>query len=424
LTQEEFAKALDLWKQELQNEALIHFQHGNQDKGVLVFRDWQERFAQFLESYSPKKAKQFNQSMQSATTIYGISPDPSLAKFKELYYDRCITFIEVLADTARKQRITDFQENSSPVARDETVRIKCKATTASGKPCSRFAGKSGYCNEHDPAQAEVRKEKRRHAQTERDKLSQVIKVIRSSCQARGWKLEVRHQDNVNGRYALVTISQDDPVNFPRTIQAAFDISIDQRGEKFFWPRSGVVLQDMADLYGAILYDLVRLKYIQIPKDVRSDGQNSTLQRVEEILIRFHKVAQQLTHRHDNRQTLIIENEYDVQDLLHALLKSVIDDIRPEPPVSDHAGSTSRADFLLKQLGTVVEAKMASSKLGRKQIGDQLILDIERYGSNPEWAHMLCLVYDPSGYVKNPRGLENDLNRKHGHLEVKVFVVPR
>jgi hypothetical protein len=48
-----------------------------------------------------------------------------------------------------------------------------------------------------------------------------------------------------------------------------------------------------------------------------------------ICDRFHEVARQLTHRRENRGTLEIKDEYDVQDLLHALLHIHVDDIRPE-----------------------------------------------------------------------------------------------
>jgi hypothetical protein len=34
------------------------------------------------------------------------------------------------------------------------------------------------------------------------------------------------------------------------------------------------------------------------------------------------------------------------------------------------------------------------------------------------------VYDPGGFVTNPRGLERDLSKKHGELYVEVFIVPR
>src|SRR2546430_517001 len=97
----------------------------------------------------------------------------------------------------------------------------------------------------------------------------------------------------------------------------------------------------------------------------------------------HCAAHQLTQRHDNRKTLLIEDEYDVQDLLHALLLTLFDDVRSEDPVPTHAGKASRLDFFLKKEKIMVEVKMTSETLRDAKIGEQLIIDIERYQARPD-----------------------------------------
>jgi hypothetical protein len=47
--------------------------------------------------------------------------------------------------------------------------------------------------------------------------------------------------------------------------------------------------------------------------------SSALEQVVEICNNFHKVVKQLRSRHDKRPTLEVNDEYDVQDLLHSLL---------------------------------------------------------------------------------------------------------
>lgn len=146
--------------------------------------------------------------------------------------------------------------------------------------------------------------------------------------------------------------------------------------------------------------------------------------VERICDRFHLVARQLRSRHDNRETLDVEDEYDVQNLLHALLTLEFDDIRPEEWTPSYAGSGSRVDFLLKQEQIVIEAKKTRKGLGAKQIGEQLIVDIQRYQSHPDCRTLICFVYDPEGRIANPRGIENDLNGEHNGLEVEVIIAPK
>ena len=54
-----------------------------------------------------------------------------------------------------------------------------------------------------------------------------------------------------------------------------------------------------------------------------------IEKIELICNNFHQVARQMRSRHNNRSTLDINDEYDVQDLFHSLLTLYFDDIRPE-----------------------------------------------------------------------------------------------
>ena len=82
------------------------------------------------------------------------------------------------------------------------------------------------------------------------------------------------------------------------------------------------------------------------------------------------------------------------------------------------------DFLLKRDGIVVEVKMTRKGLGAKELGDQLIQDIQRYEKHADCKTLVCFVYDPGGLVANPRGIEADLNKTDGELSVKVLIVPK
>jgi len=146
--------------------------------------------------------------------------------------------------------------------------------------------------------------------------------------------------------------------------------------------------------------------------------------VEKACSRFHLVARQLRDRHDDRHTLDITDEYDVQDLLHSLLKIFFDDVRPEEYTPSYAGKASRMDFLLKGLDIVIEVKMTRKGLGEKEVGSQLIEDIARYQKHPECKTLVCFVYDPEGRCANPTGIENDLSGKKDDIEVKVIIVPK
>lgn len=146
--------------------------------------------------------------------------------------------------------------------------------------------------------------------------------------------------------------------------------------------------------------------------------------LETIMDRFHIVAKQIRQRHDDRATLDIKDEYDTQDLMHSLLRLYYDDIRAEEWNPSYAGGSTRSDFLLKNENIVIEIKKTRSSLKTKQLGEQLIIDIAKYKTHPDCKLLYCFVYDPEGYITNPKGLENDLNDKSTEMKVKVKIIPK
>lgn len=153
------------------------------------------------------------------------------------------------------------------------------------------------------------------------------------------------------------------------------------------------------------------------------GQNIDIDtELKRIFSHFHRIVKQLRKRHDGRPTLDVSDEYDVQDLLHALLRLYFDDIRAEEWTPSYAGKSARMDFLLKKEKTVIEIKMTRKGLTNKELGDQLIVDIKRYQSHPDCDHLICFVYDPEGRINNPTGIVNDLVSK-SELNLSVFIEP-
>lgn len=155
-----------------------------------------------------------------------------------------------------------------------------------------------------------------------------------------------------------------------------------------------------------------------------EGKTNPVNLVNNLCERFHLVARQLRSRHKDRNTLDIQDEYDVQDLFHALLHLHFDDIRPEEWTPSYAGASSRMDFLLKQEQILIEIKKTRHGLGAKELGSQLIEDIDRYQTHPDCKALICFVYDPEGRIANPRGIENDLSSGDNEtLQVQVLIRP-
>lgn len=143
--------------------------------------------------------------------------------------------------------------------------------------------------------------------------------------------------------------------------------------------------------------------------------------VERLAKNFHLFVGQLRHRHANRPQLEIKDEYDVQDAFHALLRLFFDDIRDEEWTPSYAGGSSRIDFLLTNEEIVIEVKKTRSGLRDKEVGEQLLIDIQRYQTHQRCKLLIAFIYDPDKLIKNPAGLSSDLDRHGDVLDVKVII---
>ena len=165
---------------------------------------------------------------------------------------------------------------------------------------------------------------------------------------------------------------------------------------------------------------------QVAREWQIDNHSrDALELVQQLCRRFALFAKTFAKRQRGRPPLDVTDEYDVQDLLHAVLKLHFDDVRPEEWTPSYAGNSSRMDFLLKREQIVVEAKMTRKGLDQKEVANQLIQDKERYRAHPDCRALVCLVYDPGGLCHNPAALESDLSEPNTQdLAVSVIVSPR
>lgn len=133
----------------------------------------------------------------------------------------------------------------------------------------------------------------------------------------------------------------------------------------------------------------------------------------------------LTYRRKGAEQLRFANEYDVQDLLHALLRPWVQDVRPEEYTPSYAGKSTRMDFLLPAHELVIETKCVRDRQHAKGVGDELLLDIGHYAAHPTCKKLWCVVYDPEHLLTNPeslKDLEGEHKKNNRSFEVRVFVI--
>lgn len=140
--------------------------------------------------------------------------------------------------------------------------------------------------------------------------------------------------------------------------------------------------------------------------------------------RFHAVARQLRLRHEGRTTLEVEDEYDAQDVVHALLCLEFDEIRRETWQPGYAGGAAHTYFVAPRDRIVIEVKKTRQGVGAKEITAQLEHDTLYYWTHPDCQTLFCFVYDPEARVGDPYGLEKKLTREVDNQRVEVFISPK
>ena len=120
-----------------------------------------------------------------------------------------------------------------------------------------------------------------------------------------------------------------------------------------------------------------------------------------ILKEFPNSIKSLTiKRRKDHDKFIINDEYDVQDLLNLILKSIYPKIVPEENTPQVGGKTERADFIFNEFGIILEVKMIKkSDKDEKKFIEQIKIDIESYYRyNPKY--LIFFIYDPQNKTTN------------------------
>ena len=156
-------------------------------------------------------------------------------------------------------------------------------------------------------------------------------------------------------------------------------------------------------------------------ELRSDD---PLQVVRRICSRFHLVTRQLRARREDRPSLEVEDEYDVQDLMHALLRLEFDEVQPEEWTPSYATGKTQTSYLLHREKAVIVVKKTKAGVTSRDLSEQVKVDSATYSSRTDYQTLFCFIYDPEGRIANPRRLEAELTMVSDRYTVEVIIAPK
>lgn len=146
-----------------------------------------------------------------------------------------------------------------------------------------------------------------------------------------------------------------------------------------------------------------------------------LQQLEDISRRLPISFAVLGREIQDRTGLQVEDEYDVQRILHAICVTVFEEVEYEEPTPKMAAGSSRLDFLLKPERVAIETKMIGNHLTLSRLRDDLAKDIVYFRAHQGVESLFIFVYDPRRKIMNPVGFESDFYSDSDNFPIRVVV---
>ena len=135
------------------------------------------------------------------------------------------------------------------------------------------------------------------------------------------------------------------------------------------------------------------------------GPEPEVSLVLQLCKRLPAAARILGTRRKGKRSFKVVDEYDAQDLLHAILRAYLKYSVHEEPLAKVGGAHSgRADVAIEELGTVVELKYVHGPDDQKRIVDEYANDLLLYTKWPHLKHFIYLVYNAQD-LRDPEALE-------------------
>lgn len=122
----------------------------------------------------------------------------------------------------------------------------------------------------------------------------------------------------------------------------------------------------------------------------------------------------------------IKREDDVRDLLYAMLRASVSDLRREEVIPSRAGTSKVCDLFSALAETLIEIKWISKSGNWKKIIDQVHVDTQSYVAHPCCTHLIFVIVDAARDIPDPHILQSQLSGKQtiDGKEVNIIVYVR
>lgn len=159
----------------------------------------------------------------------------------------------------------------------------------------------------------------------------------------------------------------------------------------------------------LLKDPMILSLFKLP-DLEDENRFEVIDKILDTLPKFHLSANFLEkHRRKNHRPFIINDEYDVQDLLFSYLLMTFDRVDVEDHGRKIAGVSTRSDIFLRDLKLIIETKCFKAGDTWSTMKQNIDSKIQTYLQNENYDFMIIFIYNPDLALKNTSMIESELS---------------
>jgi REase_DpnII-MboI len=138
------------------------------------------------------------------------------------------------------------------------------------------------------------------------------------------------------------------------------------------------------------------------------GREAFLLTVRQVVDSLTPAIRSFNNREKGLAPWGITREDDVRDLMYAMLRPAVSDLRREEPIPSKAGTYKFSDLCTDLARTLIELKWISKRGSWKKILDEVHVDIQTYPRHPSCDNLVFVIVDTCRDIPDPRLIEEQL----------------
>lgn len=160
----------------------------------------------------------------------------------------------------------------------------------------------------------------------------------------------------------------------------------------------------------------------LKEEKKANDNNSLLQYLQNFYMFLEALIEKTldkrsTIKPEDFQNLKIENEYDLQHFMYAVLKPLYPDIRKE--VSEDSGvGAVRVDLKIPCLEVSIEAKCTRENMPLKKLTEEIEADIVHYKDR----NIVFFIYDRAKIIQDKQNYESHFNHVFDGKNIKMIIL--